>query len=83
MIPLFVWTPTRNVPVGEMRASAAAARILGDSGWIITALLYVAIIASILFAFIQVFTCTSGICPGCPGRPSPPMPVRKTGRSDR
>ena len=39
---------------------AGPARILGDSGWILTALLYVAVIATIFFAFIQVFVGTSG-----------------------
>jgi len=33
---------------------------VGDSGWIIVALIYVGVIASIFFAFIQVFAGTSG-----------------------
>ena len=60
MIPLFVWTTVRNVVRGVIPAPAGLARILGDSGWIITALLYVGVIATIFFAFIQVFVGTSG-----------------------
>ncbi|WP_427116849.1 vitamin K epoxide reductase family protein [Pseudarthrobacter scleromae] len=60
MIPLFVWVTIRNISAGVIPAPANAARILGDSGWIITALLYVAVIATIFFAFIQVFAGTSG-----------------------
>ena len=60
MIPLFVWVTVRNVAHGVIRLPAGATRILGDSGWIITALLYVAVVASIFFAFIQVFIGTSG-----------------------
>lgn len=60
MIPLFVWVTVRNVTHGVIRLPAGATRILGDSGWIITALLYVAVVATIFFAFIQVFIGTSG-----------------------
>jgi uncharacterized membrane protein len=60
MIPLFVWVTVRNVAHGVIRLPAGATRILGDSGWIITALLYVAVVATIFFAFIQVFIGTSG-----------------------
>lgn len=60
MIPLFVWVTIRNITTGVIPVPARAARILGDSGWIITALLYVAVIATIFFAFIQVFAGTSG-----------------------
>ena len=60
MIPLFVWVTIRNISAGVIPVPAHAARILGDSGWIITALLYVAVIATIFFAFIQVFAGTSG-----------------------
>ena len=60
MIPLFVWVTVRNVTHGVIRLPAGATRVLGDSGWIITALLYVAVIATIFFAFIQVFIGTSG-----------------------
>ena len=60
MIPLFVWVTVRNVVRGAIPAPGGVARLLGDSGWIITALLYVAVIATIFFAFIQVFIGTSG-----------------------
>lgn len=60
MIPLFVWVTVRNVVRGAIRAPSGVARLLGDSGWIITALLYVGVIATIFFAFIQVFIGTSG-----------------------
>jgi uncharacterized membrane protein len=60
MIPLFVWVTIRNITSGVIPVPANAARIVGDSGWIITALLYVAVIATIFFAFIQVFAGTSG-----------------------
>lgn len=60
MIPLFVWTTIRNISAGVIPMPARAARVLSDSGWIITALLYVAVIATIFFAFIQVFAGTSG-----------------------
>jgi uncharacterized membrane protein len=60
MIPLFVWVTIRNISHGVIPMPAGAAKVLGDSGWIITALLYVAVIATIFFAFIQVFAGTSG-----------------------
>ena len=60
MIPLFVWVTVRNVAHGVIPVSERLAKILGDSGWIITALLYVAAVATIFFAFIQVFVGTSG-----------------------
>lgn len=60
MIPLFVWVTIRNITHGVIKVPAGLAKLLGDSGWIITALLYVAVAASIFFAFIQVFAGTSG-----------------------
>jgi hypothetical protein len=60
MIPLFVWTTVRNIAHGVIKLPAGPAKIAGDSGWIVTALLYVAVIATIFFAFIQVFVGTSG-----------------------
>lgn len=60
MIPLFVWVTIRNITAGVIPVQGNAAKILGDSGWVITALLYVAVIATIFFAFIQVFAGTSG-----------------------
>ncbi|HEY8752177.1 MAG TPA: vitamin K epoxide reductase family protein [Arthrobacter sp.] len=60
MIPLFVWVTIRNITQGALPVPAGVARLVGESGWIITALLYVAVIATIFFAFIQVFAGTSG-----------------------
>ncbi|MCX2748656.1 vitamin K epoxide reductase family protein [Arthrobacter sp. MI7-26] len=60
MIPLFVFVTIRNVVHGVIPAPTRLAKILGESGWIISALLYVAVIASIFFAFINVFIGTSG-----------------------
>jgi hypothetical protein len=55
-----VWTTVRNIAHGVIKLPAGPAKIAGDSGWIVTALLYVAVIATIFFAFIQVFVGTSG-----------------------
>jgi len=60
MIPLFVWVTIRNITQGALPVPSGVARVVGESGWIITALLYVAVIATIFFAFIQVFAGTSG-----------------------
>ncbi|MEE2522972.1 vitamin K epoxide reductase family protein [Pseudarthrobacter sp. J75] len=60
MIPLFVWVTIRNITAGVIPLPARATKVLGDSGWIIVALLYVAVTASIFFAFIHVFAGTSG-----------------------
>jgi uncharacterized membrane protein len=60
MIPLFVWVSVRNISHGVIALPAGPTKVLGDAGWIITALLYVAVIATIFFAFIQVFIGTSG-----------------------
>jgi hypothetical protein len=60
MIPLFVWVSVRNISHGVIALPAGPTKVIGDSGWIITALLYVAVIATIFFAFIQVFIGTSG-----------------------
>jgi uncharacterized membrane protein len=60
MIPLFIWVTVRNITAGVIPVPSGAARTIGDSSWIIIALLYVAVIASIFFAFIQVFAGTSG-----------------------
>ncbi|AFR31260.1 vitamin K epoxide reductase family protein [Arthrobacter sp. Rue61a] len=61
MIPLFVWLTARNITHGIIKVPAPAARIIGESGWIITALLYVAVTASIFFAFLHIFIGTSGL----------------------
>ncbi len=60
MIPLFVWVTIRNISTGVIKAPPALAKLLGDSGWIIVALLYVAVAATIFFAFLHVFAGTSG-----------------------
>ncbi|MCA4131264.1 vitamin K epoxide reductase family protein [Arthrobacter sp. M4] len=60
MIPMFVWVTIRNVVHGVIPAPQKLARLLGDSGWIITALICVAVIATIFFAFVHVFIGTSG-----------------------
>ncbi|MEA5455270.1 vitamin K epoxide reductase family protein [Sinomonas sp. JGH33] len=55
MIPMFVWTTTRNVHHGVIPAPAALARALGDWGWVIVAVLYIGVIASIFFRFLPLF----------------------------
>ncbi|WP_410510811.1 vitamin K epoxide reductase family protein [Paenarthrobacter sp. AT5] len=60
MIPLFVWITARNLDHGIIKVPARAARIVSESGWIITALLYVAVTATIFFAFLHIFIGTSG-----------------------
>ena len=44
MIPLFVWVSVRNISHGVIALPAGPTKVIGDSGWIITALLYVAVI---------------------------------------
>ncbi|MCD4850746.1 MULTISPECIES: vitamin K epoxide reductase family protein [Micrococcaceae] len=61
MIPLFVWVTARNITHGVIKVPAGAARVVGEFGWIITALLYVAVTATIFFAFSHVFLGTSGL----------------------
>lgn len=60
MIPMFVWVTIRNITAGVIPVPMNIAASLTDSGWIITALLYVAVLAAVFFAFIQVFAGTSG-----------------------
>ncbi|ASN20605.1 vitamin K epoxide reductase family protein [Arthrobacter sp. YN] len=59
MIPLFVWVTIRNVTHGVIKAPPALAKLLGESGWIIVALLYVAVTATIFFSFIHIFVGSS------------------------
>lgn len=61
MIPLFVWVTARNITHGVIKIPAGTARAVGEFGWIITALLYVAVAATIFFAFSHVFLGTSGL----------------------
>lgn len=60
MIPMFVWVTLRNIAHGVISVPDRLAKVLVDSGWIITALLYVAVAATIFFAFVHVFVGTSG-----------------------
>jgi uncharacterized membrane protein len=60
MIPLFVWVTIRNLTHGVIKAPAGFVKLVSGSGWIIVALLYVAVIATIFFAFLHVFAGTSG-----------------------
>ncbi|GAA2551032.1 putative membrane protein [Neomicrococcus aestuarii] len=60
MIPLFVWVTIRNITSGVLRLPAHAARLIGDTGWMLVTLLYVAVIATVFFRFIPVFIGTSG-----------------------
>jgi len=55
MIPLFVWVTIRNVTSGVIKAPPAVVKLLSGSGWIIVALLYVAVIATIFFSFMHLF----------------------------
>ncbi|MBT2584312.1 vitamin K epoxide reductase family protein [Arthrobacter sp. ISL-95] len=55
MIPLFVWVTIRNVTTGVIKAPPAVVKLLSGYGWIIVALLYVAVIATIFFSFIHLF----------------------------
>jgi len=55
MIPLFVWVTIRNVTSGVIKAPPAVVKLLSGYGWIIVALLYVAVIATIFFSFIHLF----------------------------
>ncbi|MHA7304781.1 vitamin K epoxide reductase family protein [Arthrobacter sp. TMN-49] len=53
MIPLFVWTTVRNLQHGVIPAPPAVTRFLTDWAWVIAGLLYVAVIASIIFKFMH------------------------------
>lgn len=59
MIPLFVWVTIRNVTTGVIKAPPAVVKVLSGYGWIIVALLYVAVIATIFFSFIHLFVASS------------------------
>ena len=60
MIPLFVWVTIRNITSGVIRLPARATSLIGDTGWMLVALLYVVVIATIFFRFLPVFIGTSG-----------------------
>lgn len=53
MIPIFVWTTVRNLQHGVIPAPPAVTRFLTDWAWVIAGLLYVAVIASIIFKFMH------------------------------
>lgn len=55
MIPMFVWTTIRNIVHGVIRAPARLARGIADWGWVIVAVGYVAVIATIFFRFLHMF----------------------------
>lgn len=55
MIPIFVWTTVRNLQHGVIPAPRGLVRALGDWGWVVVAVLYVAVIATIFFRFITMF----------------------------
>jgi hypothetical protein len=55
MIPLFVWTTARNLAHGVIPAPARLAKGLADWGWVTVAVLYIAVIATIFFRFLNLF----------------------------
>lgn len=55
MIPMFVWTTIRNLQRGVIQAPASLVKTLGEWGWIIVAILYIGVIASIFFRFLPMF----------------------------
>ncbi|MDP5225670.1 MULTISPECIES: vitamin K epoxide reductase family protein [Arthrobacter] len=55
MIPMFVWVTARNIAHGVIPAPARLRRSVGDFAWPVVALLYLGVIASILFRFSNVF----------------------------
>ncbi|MCH6470007.1 vitamin K epoxide reductase family protein [Sinomonas terrae] len=55
MIPMFVWTTIRNLQRGVIPARAGLVKTLGEWGWIIVAILYIGVIASIFFRFLPMF----------------------------
>ncbi|VXB19839.1 conserved membrane hypothetical protein [Arthrobacter sp. 9V] len=59
MIPLFVWVTIRNVTTGVIKAPPAVVKLLSGYGWIIVALLYVAVIATIFFSFMHLFVAST------------------------
>lgn len=55
MIPMFVWTTVRNLAHGVIPAPARLVKGLADWAWVIVAVLYVAVIATIFFRFLNLF----------------------------
>jgi uncharacterized membrane protein len=60
MIPLFLWTTVRNLQHGIIPAPPALVRFLGDWCWTLVGLLYLGVIASIFFRFINLFVGGAG-----------------------
>ncbi|APX04242.1 hypothetical protein BWQ92_01110 [Arthrobacter sp. QXT-31] len=60
MIPLFVWVTVRNITSGVIKLPERTTRLIGETGWMLVALLYVAVIATLFFRFLPVFIGTSG-----------------------
>lgn len=60
MIPLFVWVTVRNITSGVIKLPERITRLIGETGWMLVALLYVAVIATLFFRFLPVFIGTSG-----------------------
>lgn len=61
MIPLFIWVTIRNIMHKVIELPVWVARFLGDSGWLIIAVIYLAVAASIFVAFSHVFLGTSAL----------------------
>lgn len=55
MIPLFLWTTIRNLVHGVIPAPAGLVRFLSSWGWTLVILLYLIVIATVFFQFINLF----------------------------
>ena len=55
MIPLFIWLTIRNIMQGAIKVPAQVARFVGPAGWLLVAVIYLGVAASIFFAFSHVF----------------------------
>jgi uncharacterized membrane protein len=55
MIPMFVFVTLRNFVAGTIRVPASVTRFLTAWAWVIVGLLYLGVIASIFFRFINIF----------------------------
>ncbi|WP_460465848.1 vitamin K epoxide reductase family protein [Arthrobacter pigmenti] len=51
MIPMFVWVTVRNANYGVLRLPESLRRLLNEWAWVLVALAYIGIIASIVFRF--------------------------------
>lgn len=59
MIPLFIWTTIRNMVHGIIPAPAGLVKFATSWGWTIVVLLYLGVIASIFFRFINLFVASN------------------------